>query len=353
MLIKRYAIPDLLIKHRAKGVIFQAPSGLRVPTEFPRGEFIATVDRLEFDSHLRWSAEDVGVIMVEGRVLGYDEKGNKVLVRYRGPDGNVRTTEADYIVAADGAYSRVTNQAMGQTLPMVIAMQEIIKPEPDRLASLGDNCLFNYSPAVSPDFYGWIFPKGERVSVGVGTSLENRSNLNVYLERMKELHADFLDGGETLQRNGALIPAGQYKQFGKRRVLLAGDAAGLVLPACGEGIYFAMRSGEIAAEVIHNLGEKRPDILISKYTDAVNVEFIPIFNYFKKIERITYSTPANREVFVRLARDKFMARKILSAFTTKERRRTPVFRKIAVMFKLIGIRLKVAFSISRKPEFGK
>jgi len=353
MLLERYQIPELIIKKKATGVIFQAPSGHRVNTEFPEDQCIATVIRREFDRHLRWLAEDAGAIMVTGRVLGYEEKGNKLLVRYKGEDGNSRTTEADYIVGADGAWSRIAKQTMGRRLDMVVAMQEQIRPEKSRLEELGPNCVFNFSPAVGRDFYGWIFPRDESVSIGVGTRMSNRDQLPGYLERMKELHSDLLEGGEIVTRNGAMIPCEQYHQHGSRRALLVGDAAGFVLPACGEGIYFAMRSGEIAAENLKKLGMTRSDIIVSKYTDMVNHEFSPVFRYFEKIERITYATPQNREVFVRLAEDRFMAQKILSAFASKERRRTPIFKKIGVMFKLLGLRLKVATSISRKPGFGK
>jgi len=352
MLFERYTIPELLIKQRATSVIFQAPSGHRVTADFPKGQFIATVNRREFDTHLRWLAEDAGAIMVTGRVIGYEEKGNQLLVRYRDNNGIVRTTEADYIVGADGAWSKVAKQAMGSHLPMVTGIQEEITITDSGRKLLGDSCIFNYSPAVSPDFYGWIFPKGNKVSIGIGSAGKSRDELIGYLERMKELHSDIIAGGEVIVRNGGLIPSDQYSEFGIRRIILVGDAAGLVLPACGEGIYFAMRSGEIAGEIIAELGLTRPDILVSRYTDVVNREFRQIFNYFRKIQRITYKSPENREVFVRLVTDKFMARKILSAFSTKIRRRTPIFKKIGVAIALLGIRLKVYF-VSRQPDFGK
>jgi len=353
VLLQRYPVPDLLIRQKATGVIFQAPSGYRVTARFPEGEFIATVNRREFDRHLRWLAEDAGAILVHGQVTGYDEKGSTILVKYRDQDRIIRTTQTDFLVGADGAWSRIALQAMGKRLPMVIAVQQQIVIPEDRRDVLGDNCLFNYSPAVSPDFYGWIFPKGDHVSAGVGTSMENRGRLLALMARMNELHSDLLEGGEVIKRNGAMIPLGQYKEHGARRVLLAGDAAGLVLPASGEGIYFAMRSGEIAGEVIEKLGAKRADIVVSRYTDLVNAEFVPVFNYFRKIERAVFGSARDREVFVRLARDRFMAQKILSAFSSKARRRTPFFRKIGVMFSLMGIRLNVAMSVSKRPGFGE
>jgi geranylgeranyl reductase len=353
VLLDQYPLPNLLIKQKTAGVMFQAPSGLKVPVDFPDGLFIATVDRQEFDNHLRWSAEDAGAKIVEGRVLGFEEKTNQLFIHYRGTDGAERTTEADFLIGADGASSRIARQAMGHSLDSVVAVQEEIQLPKEAMDRLENRCVFNYSPAVSPDYYGWIFPKGDHVSVGVGTRLENREIVAALLDRMKEIHSDILQGGRVIKRNGGLIPTEQYRQHGLRRVLLAGDAAGLVLPACGEGIYFAMRSGDIAAQTILQMGAKRPDILVSRYTDIVNQEFSPIFKYFEKIQRVTYSSPASREIFVRLARDRFMGRKILEAFASKTHRRTPPLKKLMVMFELMAIRFDVATRVSRLPGFGK
>ncbi len=353
VLLDQFRIPDLLIKKRATGVLFQAPSGYEVYADFPDGQCIATVDRREFDSHLRWAAEDAGAILVHGRVLGYNEKGSQILVQYLDPDGTTHTTEAHYVIGADGAWSRIAKQAMGYNLPMVVAMQDVISPTEDRMAELGNRCIFNYNPAVSPDFYGWMFPKGNSVLVGVGTRFKNKSQLKSYLSRMKELNFDLLEGGEVLKRNGALIPVGLYREHGVNRVLLTGDSAGFVLPACGEGIYFAMKSGEIAAEIIKEFGAKRPDLVVTKYTDLVNAEFSSIFKYFRKIENLMLQSVINREVFVRLAGDKFLAQKILRAFSTKIHTKTPFFKKFTMFFNILAIRMNVALSISKQPDFGK
>jgi geranylgeranyl reductase len=353
ILLERYPLPDLLVKQKTKGVVFQAPSGLRVPVDFPAGSFIATVDRFEFDSHLRWSAEDAGAKIVEGRVLGYEDKGSQLFVHYKGQAGDERTTEADFLVGADGAASRIALQVMGRALDSVVAIQEEIKLTVESIKRLDNRCLFDYSPAVSPDYYGWIFPKGDIVSIGVGTRLQNRESVSGLLDRMKEIHADIVADGKVLKRNGALIPTERYRELGDKRILLVGDAAGLVLPACGEGIYFAMRSGEIAAEMLIQQAQKRPDIVVSRYTDLVNQEFNPIFRYFEKIQRITYRNAYTRETFVRLARDKFMGRKILKAFANKIHQRTPPFKKLQVLIELIGIRAEVSRVMSRHPEIGK
>lgn len=353
MLLERYPLPDLLIKQRATGVLFVAPSGLQVAADFPDNLFIGTLRRQEFDRHLRWAAEDAGAHLVHGRVVGYEEKGPNLLVRYRDPDGNIHTTVADFLIGADGASSRIAHQVTGNHLPVVLGIQEEFSLPAERIATLQNRCVFHYSPAVSPDYYGWVFPKGDRVSVGVGTRLENRDAIDDLLLHMKSLHSDLLRDGKLIKRNGGMIPRAQYRQYGRGRMLLCGDAAGLVLPACGEGIYFAMRSGEIAGEVIREIGDERPDIVASRYTDLVKAEFSPIFRYFAKVERLAFKSAISREVFVRLAQDRFMAQKILRAFASKRRQRTPVPKKLAVALKLLGIRLEVALSVSRRPGFGE
>ncbi len=353
MLLRRYSIPELLIKQRATRATFVGPSGIRVPANFPDGMFIATVMRGEFDRHLRWAAEDAGARVVRGRVVSYEVKGSQLLIHYNGPDGNLRTTEADFLIGADGANSRIAKLTMGAPLPSVIGIQEEITLPPENIERLENSCILNFSNAVSPDYYGWLFPKGDRVSVGIGTHLENRAELDRLLGRMKEMHADVLEGGETVRRNGALIPAGQYPQHGFGRTMLVGDAGGFVLPACGEGIYFAMRSGELAAETIAAIGKERPDIVVARYTDLANAEFRPIFRYFSKIARITYRSATSREMFVRLARDRFMARKILSAWAEKHRVPTPFFKKLQVAAKVLMLRLEVATSVADQPGFGE
>lgn len=352
VLLDRYPVPKLIIKSRCLGVIFQGPSGIRVPVDFPDGLYIATVQRSEFDSHLRFSAEDAGAMLVRGRVLGYEDKGGMLMIHYKDPDGAKRTTEADFLIAADGAVSRIARQTMGKQLPMVIAVQEEIEVDPGQLESLCNRCLFNYSPAVSPDFYGWIFPKDGYVSIGVGTRLDNRNKINDYLARMKEIHSDLIRGGKLIKRNGAMIPTSRYQQYGSNRIILTGDSAGFVLPAAGEGIYFAMRSGEMAASSIFKFARERPDLVVPKYTNLVNAEFNPVFRYFNRVQRIAYSSARNREVFVRLTQDKFMGQKILRAFASKNPRKTPPLKKLQVMFGLMAIRADVARRISKQADFG-
>ncbi len=105
---------------------------------------------------------------------------------------------------------------------------------------------FYYRGALSPDFYAWIFPHGDTMSVGSGSAKKGFS-LKSSVRSLRTLTG--LEGAGTIRREGAPIPAKPLPRWDNGRdVVLAGDAAGVVAPASGEGIYYAMFGGRLAAE---------------------------------------------------------------------------------------------------------
>ena len=103
-----------------------------------------------------------------------------------------------------------------------------------------------------PGGYGWVFPKGDHVNVGVGGWLREGPNLRRHLSRLCEQHGideaavESLRGHRLpLRRPGARLVSG--------RVLLVGDAAGLVDPLSGDGMYEAFVSGRLASDAILGL----------------------------------------------------------------------------------------------------
>jgi flavin-dependent dehydrogenase len=95
--------------------------------------------------------------------------------------------------------------------------------------------------------YGWVFPHGDYYSVGIG-------GLAISLKSPRQTMEGFLqDRGfdPNHKMRGHVIPVGGIRRtFGSSRILLAGDAAGFLDSFTGEGIAYAIRSGQIAAEVI-------------------------------------------------------------------------------------------------------
>ena len=112
----------------------------------------------------------------------------------------------------------------------------------------GRRCDVYYRGTVSPDFYGWVFPHGDKVSVGTGSARKGFS-LRDSVHELRD--AAGLANTETLRREGAPIPLKPLPRWDDgKSVLLAGDAAGVVAPASGEGIYYAMIGGRLAAEAV-------------------------------------------------------------------------------------------------------
>jgi geranylgeranyl reductase len=161
------------------------------------------------------------------------------------------------VIGADGAMSSVAKQCIpgAKELPHVAAYHEIVRsPSRQPPAKHGfdaTRCDVYYQGKLSPDFYAWIFPHGETTSIGVGTELKGFSLHDAVDQLRKETG---LDQCETLRREGAPIPLHPLAKWDNGRdVVLAGDAAGVVAPASGEGIYYALVGGRLAGDAVEEM----------------------------------------------------------------------------------------------------
>lgn len=151
---------------------------------------------------------------------------------------------ADYVVAADGSSSSVRKRLYGQALPAGFALEVEIPS-----AQLSDNMLTRFDFGCPGSGYGWAFPKSDHWNLGVYT-------FRPYAGNMRQVLQGYLDGlGISLQQRdlsvrGAPIASRQVGPAGQGRVLFAGDALGSAEALFGEGIYGALVSGQMAAEVI-------------------------------------------------------------------------------------------------------
>ena len=102
---------------------------------------------------------------------------------------------------------------------------------------------------VVPGGYGWVFPKGDHANLGVGGWMEEGPRLRDHLERLARAHA--VDPVAVTDVRGHRLPMRKLGAPAARgRALLVGDAAGLVDPLSGDGIYEAFVSARLAAEAI-------------------------------------------------------------------------------------------------------
>ena len=225
--------------------------------------------RSDFDDLLARQAVKAGALLhertnVTGPVL--DKAGRIVGVQTKGDDGE-RTFHAPLVVAADGNSSRLS-LAMGlhkrDDRPMGVAVRTYYRSprhDDDWLESwleLWDRDEQTGRERLLPG-YGWIFGVGDGTSnVGLGIlntstawgQVDYKDLLKRWLDQTPE-EWGFRDENRTQPVRGAALPMGFNRQpHYTRGLLLVGDSGGMVNPFNGEGIAYAMESGEIAAQVI-------------------------------------------------------------------------------------------------------
>lgn len=121
----------------------------------------------------------------------------------------------------------------------------------------GPHACFDIYFGVSPAGYGWVFPKDDHLTVGVGCRLSRLRDAHQLFNGFVK-HIAELAGRDIPKPQAHLIPLGGVANIpsAANRVLLAGDSAGFAEPLLGEGIYFSILGAQIAARVAANACEK-------------------------------------------------------------------------------------------------
>ncbi|MCS7003298.1 MAG: geranylgeranyl diphosphate reductase, partial [Dehalococcoidia bacterium] len=249
-----FQLPQSLISRKVFKTIIHSPTERRAyvdvaGTRRSDDDYVAMVRREDFDPYLRQRAVAAGATLIEGQFLGLerDAAGVTVTYRERGQD-TTRTIRVAAVVGADGAYSPVAKALGLPNLPRCVAMQERFRLPPDKMARWHDTADLYLGQSVSPDLYAWAFPKKDHVAIGVGVGPAHSKRVRQCLANLKARIADDLAGGELFLEEAHALPMTPRPQIAFDRVMLIGDAAGLVVGTSGEGIYWAMKSGKLAAE---------------------------------------------------------------------------------------------------------
>ena len=314
-LIADFAIPDEMLVARVTGARVFAPSARSVDMPIADG-FVGMVDRAQFDVWLRERAIAAGAERQCGsfETLAYGPGGLATLT-CRDADGAVFTLRARAVIGADGARSGVARAAGVKghdRMPYVFAYHEIVRAPADFDARL---CEVHYNGVLSPDFYGWVFPHGDTVSVGLGSAQKGFS-LRRATARLRT--ATGLDGAETVRREGAPIPLRPLPRWDDGRgVLLAGDAAGVVAPASGEGIYYAMLGGQLAAEAVQAFLQTGRVAALRQARRRFMRDHGQVFRVLGLMQRFWYANDGRRERFVRICADRDVQELTWAAYMTK------------------------------------
>ncbi len=178
------------------------------------------------------------------------------------------------LIAADGVTSPVASQLFGRAYdPQKVAFAYEVEcpPDPDH----PNRMVVDFAAVIWG--YGWRFPKRNSLTIGVG-------GLQVQNPNLREMLQVMLPDIKTPKVKGAFLPFGDFRRDpGWANILLAGDAAGLVDPLTGEGIAYALESGEIAAKcVVQALSDDKPKKAASDYKRALK----PIHGELKRAVKL-------------------------------------------------------------------
>lgn len=204
------------------------------------------VNRTRFDHHLLGLAREAGTEVHQGVGAVHCIPGKGVVATSDGREFSGR-----FIIGADGANSRL-RRALGVDKTAwqanLATALEFHLPRSEAPAPLRDLAEPQLHAGHLKAGYGWVFPNSEHLCIGmcglVGRRSEMRVNLSGFLTM---LGIDSVD----VNLKAHPLPYGNWLENPCReRLLLAGDAAGLVEPLLGEGIFYALATGRYAAEAV-------------------------------------------------------------------------------------------------------
>jgi len=204
---------------------------------------IRMTQRRRLDAFLAGEAAAAGAELREGAPVGELEPGDLGVTARVGAD----RVRADVVVGADGANGVVARHLdLGERIVRGVALEgnvplDALAQDLERTAVI--------ELATVPGGYGWVFPKGDHANLGVGGWGAEGPRLREHLARLAEVHGVARDAltevrGHRLPMRRLGTPAASG------RVLLVGDAAGLVDPLSGDGMYEAFVSARLAADAI-------------------------------------------------------------------------------------------------------
>ncbi|MDJ0683259.1 MAG: geranylgeranyl diphosphate reductase [Alphaproteobacteria bacterium] len=346
-LIRDFRIPDSQIVARARSARMIAPSDRSVDMPIDGG-YVGMVDREHFDEFLRERAHLAGAERATGAFerVERDTDGTAIIAfkpgAGRGGD-EIERVRARLVIGADGARSQVAKQCVkgAERNPCVFAYHEIIESPAETAGGQGGldgaadfdgaRCDVYYQGKLSPDFYAWVFPHGPQTSVGVGSANKGFSLKGAVAELRRNAH---LDGVKTIRREGAPIPLKPLKRWDNGKdVLLAGDAAGVVAPASGEGIYYAMVGGQLAAEAGLAFFATGDAKALKGARKAFMKAHGRVFWILGIMQKFWYTSDKRREKFVSICQDPDVQRLTWEAYMNKELVKREPVAHVRIFFK--------------------
>ena len=246
--LREFANPDGAdwVSRRITDVIFQAPDDTEVVLADCGLGWV--LDRTRFDAHLAAEAAAAGAqVLVGAEATGMSRDGDArwhVRVKERGRDEIYR---ARIVIGADGVETMVGRWAGLETRVPARDMESCAQYVLQGIDFNPDAIYLQFSNAIAPGGYAWIFPKAvgvANVGLGLVALKTNGRNAREYLDAW--IARRFPNGARTGYTVGGVIVHTTIKKTSADGVMIAGDAAHMINPLSGGGITNAMKAGRLA-----------------------------------------------------------------------------------------------------------
>ncbi|XP_068663506.1 geranylgeranyl diphosphate reductase, chloroplastic-like [Aristolochia californica] len=358
-MLDEFSIPPELVDRRVTRMKIISPSNRVVDfgskTLKPH-EYIAMLRREVLDSFLRNRAQSKGAEIITGLVTGLDIPSgahHPYTVQYL-TGGERGELKVDAVVGADGVNGRVAKEIRAGSYSFAIAFQERIRLPDEKMIHYQDLAEMYVGGDISPDFYGWVFPKCDHVAVGTGT-VSAKANIKNLQAGIRERVKDKISGGRVIKVEAHPIPEHPRPRRVVGRVALVGDAAGYVTKCSGEGIYFAAKSGRICGEAIVRASEKGQKMICEEdlkreYLRRWDDEYVATFRVLDLLQRVFYGSNAGREALVEMCGSEYVQRMTFQSYLYKNLAAGDWREDVKMVWDVLGTLLKAKI-VSR--EMGK
>merc|ERR1719498_830927 len=330
-MVDEFDLPSEIIDRKVRKMKMISPSNVEVDigSTLKDDEYIGMCRREVMDGYLRDRAVKLGAEPINALVTSIDcpapgDDNGRYTIHYsrndlgrKAPD---ETLDVDVIIGADGANSRVAKAIDAGEFDFAIAFQERIRISDDKMSYYKDLAEMYVGDDVSPDFYGWVFPKYDHVAVGTGTVV-NKTAIKQYQQATRDRSKGKTEGGKIIRVEAHPIPEHPRPRRYQNRVGLVGDAAGYVTKCSGEGIYFAAKSGRMCGEAIAEAsqggtvmaGEKA----LQTYLDKWDRQYWATYKVLDILQKVFYRSNPAREAFVEMCEDPYVQKMTFDSYLYK------------------------------------
>ena len=329
-MVGEFDLPEEIIDRKVTKMKMISPSNRAVDVgqTLNDKEYIGMCRREVMDDFLRKRAKSLGTNLINGLFMKLEDPGvgnGPITMHYNDYEGDnkvgePKTMEVDVIIGADGANSRVAKNIDAGEYDYAIAFQERIKIPDEKMEYYKDLAEMYVGDDVSPDFYGWVFPKYDHVAVGTGTVV-NKTAIKTYQAAMRKRAEEKCAGGKIIRVEAHPIPEHPRPRRVQGRVTLVGDAAGYVTKCSGEGIYFAAKSGRMAAEAVVERSQNGTlevdESDLRQYLDKWDRKYWATYKVLDILQKVFYRSNPAREAFVEMCADEYVQKMTFDSYLYK------------------------------------